>query len=53
MATPAQQSPTDAYLCKRYEDIRGSVFNQGVRLVGDYLDFHEREMEQMGVRRAA
>ena len=30
-----------------------SVFNQGVRLVGDYLDFHEREMEQMGVRRAA
>ena len=30
-----------------------SVFNEGRRLVGDYLDFHEREMELMGVRRAA
>lgn len=29
-----------------------SVFNEGRRLVGDYLDFHEREMEHMGVRRA-
>ena len=29
-----------------------SVFNEGRRLMGDYLDFHEREMEQMFGARA-
>ena len=31
-----------------------SVFNEGRRLMGDYLDFHEREMEHIfGVRAGA